>query len=166
MSTNYLTPEGLARLRGELQALLGDERPKIVHAVNVAAAMGDRSENAEYIYGKRRLREIDRRIRFLQKRLDNVEVVDPAKSPTDKVAFGGWVQVADEDVQGKSTKRWYQIVGEDEIDPQRGRITFSSPLGRALLGKQVGDYVKVQKPGGAAEVEILAIQNRPPTSAD
>lgn len=158
MSTNYLTPDGLARLRGELQALLNDERPKVVHAVNVAAAMGDRSENAEYIYGKRRLREIDRRIRFLQKRLDAVEVVDPAKVSTEKVAFGCWVQVADEN----GVENWYQIVGEDEIDPKAGRITFSSPLGRALLGKRVGSEVMVQKPTGPVEMEVLDIRNVAP----
>jgi transcription elongation factor GreB len=158
MATNYLTPDGLARLRGELLQLLEEERPKIVQAVNVAAAMGDRSENAEYIYGKRRLREIDRRIRFLQKRLDNVEVVDPTRVDVSKVAFGCWVKVRDEE----GVDAWYQIVGEDEINPKLGRITFSSPLGRALLGKKEGDYAVVRRPKGDAEVEVLQIRNRAP----
>jgi len=153
MSKNYLTPEGFARLRGELLKLLNEERQQILAAVNVAAAMGDRSENAEYIYGKRRLREIDRRLRFLQKRLDDVEVVDPAKVATDKVSFGTWVHVVDE--EGEESH--YQLVGEDEIDPKAGRITFSSPLGRALLGKRVGDVVLFRRPKGDTEVEILAI---------
>ena len=150
---NYLTPEGFDRLRTELLTLLNEERPKVVQAVNVAAAMGDRSENAEYIYGKRRLREIDRRIQFLQKRLDNIEVIDPANVATEKVAFGTWVCVQSED----DSRSWYQLVGEDEIDPTRGRITFSSPLGRAMLGKRVGDTFLVRRPAGEAEMEIVAI---------
>ena len=154
MATNYLTPEGLHKLRSELKQLLDVERPQIVQAVNVAAAMGDRSENAEYIYGKRRLREIDRRIRFLQKRLDNVEVVDRDSVALDKVTFGAWVTVVDED----GVEKRYQIVGADEIDPSAGRITFSSPLGRALLGKKVGDLVIVQRPAGPTEVEITKIE--------
>lgn len=152
--TNYLTPAAYEALRAELKELLDVERPKIVSAVSDAAAMGDRSENAEYIYGKRRLREIDRRIRFLQKRLESVEVVDPAKIDISKVSFGAWVKVADEEGE----ERWYQIVGQDEIDPQAGRITFSSPLGRALLGKRVGDIAGFQAPRGPVEYEVLEIR--------
>lgn len=152
---NYLTPEGHQRLRDEFRQLLEVERPKIVASVNAAAAMGDRSENADYIYGKRRLREIDRRLRFLQKRLENVEIVDPSSVDTSKVSFGVFVTVVDED--GKSAL--FQIVGEDEIDPKAGRITFSSPLGRALLGKKVGDSVTVQRPAGPMDFEIVAIRN-------
>lgn len=152
-TTNYLTPAGYERLRSELKQLLEVERPKIVSAVSDAAAMGDRSENAEYIYGKRRLREIDRRIRFLQGRLEKVEVVDPAKVDLAKVSFGAWVEVVDDD----GAEAWYQIVGPDEIDPDQGRITFSSPLGRALLGRKVGDSVTLVRPKGSVEVEVLRI---------
>jgi len=154
MSINYLTPDGLQKLRSELKELLDDERPKIVKSVNEAAAMGDRSENAEYIYGKRRLREIDRRIVFLQKRLDNVEVVDPQKIDLNKISFGAIILLQDE--EGKSHR--YQIVGEDEIDPKVGRITFSSPLGRSLLGKKVGDLINVKRPAGDMEFEVVAIK--------
>lgn len=154
-SLNYLTPEGHQRLRDEFRQLLEVERPKIVASVNAAAAMGDRSENADYIYGKRRLREIDRRLRFLQKRLENVEIVDPNRVDTSKVSFGVFVTVVDED--GKESV--FQIVGEDEIDPKAGRITFSSPLGRALLGKKVGDAFTVQRPAGSMEYEVVAIRN-------
>jgi len=161
MSTNYLTPEGFNRLRGELLTLLNEERPKVVLAVNVAAAMGDRSENAEYIYGKRRLREIDRRIGFLQKRLDNIEVVDVLKSDATQVSFGYWVEVRDE----KGECAVYRIIGEDEIDAAHGCITFSSPIGRALLGKKIGDYVKVQRPKGEVELEIVSIKNFAPKNA-
>ncbi len=153
---NYLTPEGFERLRGELKKLLEVERPHIVKAVSDAAAMGDRSENAEYIYGKRRLREIDRRIRFLQGRLAKVEIVDPNLVDQSKVSFGAWVAVCDE--EGK--RACYQIVGPDEIDPQRGRITFSSPLGRLLLGKRVGDVFALMRPKGNVEMEILAISSK------
>jgi transcription elongation factor GreB len=152
-TTNYLTPAAYDKLRAELKQLLDEERPVIVRAVSDAAAMGDRSENAEYIYGKRRLREIDRRIRFLQKRLEDVQVVDPAQVDTRKVSFGAWVKVVDE--EGKQA--WYQIVGQDEIEPGEGRITFSSPLGKLLLGKAVGDVVLLKRPKGEIEIEILEI---------
>jgi transcription elongation factor GreB len=150
---NYLTPEGFDRLKKELNFLVSEDRPATVRAVSDAAAMGDRSENAEYIYGKRRLREIDRRIRFLTKRLENVEIVDPSKVDVSKVSFGTWIKIVDEDGKEQS----YQIVGQDEIDPAQGRITFSSPLGRALLGKKVGDFFEVQRPKGVVEVQVLAI---------
>jgi transcription elongation factor GreB len=158
MARNYLTPEGYQRLKDEFQTLLKFERPKTVQAVSEAAAMGDRSENAEYIYGKRRLREIDRRLRFLSKRLEDVEIVDPAQVNTDKVSFGLWVVVKDEEGE----QRVYQIVGEDEIDPEKGRITFSSPLGKALLGKKLGDIVTVKRPKGDLELEIVEIRAKPP----
>jgi transcription elongation factor GreB len=158
MARNYLTPEGYQRLKDEFQTLLKFERPKTVQAVSEAAAMGDRSENAEYIYGKRRLREIDRRLRFLSKRLEDVEIVDPTQVNTDKVSFGLWVVVEDE--EGEQSV--YQIVGEDEIDPEKGRITFSSPLGKALLGKKLGDIVTVKRPKGDLELEIVEIRAKPP----
>lgn len=154
MAINYLTPEGFNRIRAEIRQLLDVERSAIVKSVNEAAAMGDRSENAEYIYGKRRLREIDRRIGFLQRRLDNVEVVDPSKISLDKVSFGALVKLENEDGETST----YQVLGEDEIDAKLGRITFSSPLGRALLGKKVDDEVIVQKPGGPAHYTVLKIE--------
>lgn len=150
---NYLTPEGHERLREELSMLLKAERPQVVQAVSDAAAMGDRSENAEYIYGKKRLREIDRRIRFLQKRLERIEVIDPNTLPCDKVAFGLWVTIENEEGEQKC----YQIVGPDEIDPKQNKITFSSPLGKALLGKKPGDEVTVKAPSGTQELAILTI---------
>lgn len=155
MAHNYLTPEGLGRLKNELQNLLKVERPKTVQAVSEAAAMGDRSENAEYIYGKRRLREIDSRIRFLGKRLEDVEIIQPHLVSTEKVSFGLWVKVENE--QGEESQ--YQVVGEDEIDPEQGRITYSSPLGRALLGKRIGDTFTVKRPKGDLELEVIAISN-------
>jgi len=159
MNKNYLTPEGFDRIRSELQMLMKTERPKVVQAVSDAAAMGDRSENAEYIYGKKRLREIDSRIRFLTKRLDNVEVIDPSVVSVEKVSFRVWVSIEDED----GTLVSYQIVGEDEIDPKNHRITFSSPLGRALLGKRVGDSFEFQRPAGPQELEIVSIENSRPS---
>ncbi len=158
---NYLTPAAFEKLRAELQEYLDIERPKVVAQVSAAAALGDRSENADYIYGKRRLREIDRRIHFLSKRLEDVEIIDPLKVSTEKVVFGAWVKLSDENA--KTT--WYQIVGQDEIDPVAGRITFSSPLGKALLGKKPGDIVSFVKPSAEScdfeIIEIKASVNRP-----
>jgi transcription elongation factor GreB len=151
---NYLTPEGYHRLRDELSSLVKVERPKVVHQVSEAAAMGDRSENAEYIYGKRRLREIDRRIHFLEGRLEDVEIVDPQQVSLEKVSFGVWVDV----VNDAGEKQSLQIVGEDELDPTRGKITFTSPVGRALLGKRIGDVVVVKVPKGEMEYEILNLR--------
>lgn len=154
---NYLTPQGFQKLRDELSLLLHTERPRVVEAVSVAAAMGDRSENAEYIYGKRRLREIDSRIRFLHKRLEKVEVINPEEVSIEKVAFGTWVEVL---FDGEAESQWYQILGQDEINPTEGRITFSSPVGRALLGKRVGDVVSIQRPAGAVDLEIVTISRQ------
>ena len=152
---NYLTPPGLQKLRQEHADLMIVERPKVVAQVSAAAALGDRSENADYIYGKRRLREIDRRLYFLSKRLENVELIDPLKINVSRVVFAAWVLVQDEN----RLKTWYQVVGEDEIDPSLGKITFSSPLGRALLGKAVGDSVIFEKPKlGYIEFEIIEIR--------
>lgn len=155
---NYLTPQGHTRLREELSQLLKAERPQVVQAVSEAAAMGDRSENAEYIYGKKRLREIDRRIRFLQKRLERIEIIDPEELSCEKVAFGLWVEVENNEGNVNS----YQIVGPDEIDPNQNKITFSSPLGKALLGKEVGDEVSFRAPSGIQEFEIVSIKPKKP----
>ncbi len=152
-SKNYITPRGEARLRTELHKLLNEDRPKMTETVAWAASLGDRSENADYIYGKRRLREIDRRIRFLTKRLEIAEVVDPTKSETDSVRFGATVRV---NLDGEEEKT-YSIVGVDEIDGKRGRISWISPLGRALLRAKVGDTVSFRAPKGEIDVEILEI---------
>jgi transcription elongation factor GreB len=151
---NYITPEGARRLSDELVRLRTVERPKTVHEVADAAAQGDRSENAEYIYGKKRLREIDRRLNFLAKRLDNAVVVDPKAQRGDKVFFGATVEVEDE-AGARST---YVIVGEDETDSAKGRISWRSPVGRALLGKKAGDVVLVRRPAGETEIEVVSVR--------
>lgn len=154
-SKNYMTPVGHARMRDELAHLVRVERPQVVNVVSWAAGNGDRSENGDYIYGKKRLREIDRRIRFLTKRLENAEVVDPSlRETTDKVYFGATVTVLDD--QGNEAT--YSIVGLDETDPGRGRISWISPLARALLKAEVGDTVRFQSPGGLRELEIVDVR--------
>ena len=150
---NYLTPEGAKTLADELNRLVSSERPRVVSEVSDAAAQGDRSENAEYIYGKRRLREIDRRIRFLTKRLDGAVVVRQSEAPRDEVRFGALVELIDEN--GKVSA--YRIVGPDEANPGEGRISFQSPLGKSLMKRKVGDRVAVQRPAGEIEVELRAI---------
>ena len=151
---NYITPGGHARIRAELEQLLRVERPQVVSVVQWAASNGDRSENADYIYGKRRLREIDRRIRFLTKRLDQAEIVDPAvRANTEQVFFGATVTICDE----RGLENTYQIVGVDETDSARGRISWVSPLARALLRSRAGDSVRFQSPAGWREVEVLSV---------
>jgi transcription elongation factor GreB len=151
---NYITPDGARRLADELVRLTTVERPKTVQEVADAAAQGDRSENAEYIYGKKRLREIDRRANFLAKRLDNAVVVDPRRQTGDKAFFGATIEVEDE----SGVHSTYTIVGEDETDGAAGRISWRSPVGRALLGKRAGEVVVVQRPAGVAEIEVLAVR--------
>ncbi len=150
---NYLTPEGVKKLQAELNQLLNTDRAKVVHEVAEAAAQGDRSENAEYIYGKKKLREIDRRIRFLTKRLDAAVVVKQEGSHAE-VRFGATVDVEDEN--GKKSS--YLILGPDEASPASGSISFQSPLGRALMKRKVGDVVSVTRPAGEIEIEIKAIR--------
>ena len=152
----YLTEEGARRLSEELRRLLIEDRPKVVQEVTEAAAQGDRSENAEYIYGKKRLREIDRRVRYLTRRLDRAQVVADFSAPTDIVRFGALVEVRDE--AGRCQR--YQLVGPDESDPASGRVSYESPLGRALLKRKVGDIVVVKRPAGEIEVEVVAIDYR------
>jgi transcription elongation factor GreB len=151
---NYITPDGARRLSEELGRLRTVERPKTVQEVADAAAQGDRSENAEYIYGKKRLREIDRRMRYLTQRLERAVVVDPSKQQGDKIFFGATVEVEDED----AGRHVYLIVGEDEIDSKIGRISWRSPVGRALLGKRVGDVITVRRPAGEVELEIVSLE--------
>ena len=154
---NYITPAGHARLKNELAQLLDVERPELVKTVAWAASNGDRSENADYQYGKRRLRQIDSRIRFLTRRLDNAEVVDPARSGVEQVFFGATVTYCD----GKGVERTVSIVGQDEVDPARGHISWISPVARALTKAREGDLVTLRTPGGVEELEVLAVHYRP-----
>jgi len=159
-SKNYMTPAGHARMQAELSHLVRTERPSVVSIVSWAAGNGDRSENGDYIYGKKRLREIDRRIRFLTKRLENALVVDPLdQDNTDVVFFGATVSVRDENgMEARDKQAQYSIVGLDETDPARGRISWISPLARALLKARIGDSVRFLAPGGMRELEIIDIE--------
>lgn len=151
---NYITPKGFTALQEEFKRLFHEERPKMVETVAWAAGNGDRSENGDYIYGKKRLREIDRRLRFLSKRIESAQVVDPSQHTTNKIVFGATVTLEDENGQ----IRVYQIVGEDEIDTNGGKVSWKSPMAKALLGKQVGDEVCVRKPQGEAWYEVLKVE--------
>lgn len=148
-----MTREGAQKLQAEIQQLLRLERPRVVQEVADAAAQGDRSENAEYIYGKKRLREIDRRVRYLSKRLDHAVIVERERG-ADDVRFGAKVLIEDEN--GKRSE--YVLVGPDEADPSSGKLSFKSPLGRALLKKRVGDCILVERPAGELEIEIISIE--------
>jgi transcription elongation factor GreB len=156
---NYITPDGYKRLVDELTELATVERPKVVREVSDAAAEGDRSENAAYIYGKRRLREIDRRMGFLQRRLEHVQVVKAEEQQKDKVRFGAFVTIEDEE----GVERVFQIVGVDEVDAKNGKISWKSPVGRSLLGKQVDDDVRVRWDLGERELTIVDITYDAPT---
>ena len=155
---NYMTPGGFARLRRELDRLVATERPELVATVSWAAGNGDRSENGDYIYGKKRLREIDRRIRFLVRRLDAAEVVDPAAPRDDDaesaVYFGATVTVANQ----QGDERTISIVGVDEIDTERGYISWISPMARALLKAREGDTVTLRTPGGVEELDVIRVR--------
>jgi transcription elongation factor GreB len=151
---NYITPAGFARLQAELRQLLHVERPKVVEVVSWAAGNGDRSENGDYLYGKKRLREIDWRLRFLAKRLEIAEVVEPARQANrDQVFFGASVTYAD----SHDRERTVRIVGIDEASLDNGAISWTSPVARALLKARVGDVVEVRTPGGVEQLEVVAI---------
>jgi transcription elongation factor GreB len=153
-SKNYMTVSGYRRMRSELMQLLDVERPEVVRTVSWAASNGDRSENGDYIYGKKRLREIDRRIRFLTRRLDVAEVVDVgAREPTDQVFFGATVVYAN----GKGERQQITIVGVDEVDPAHRRVSWISPIARALLKTREGDSVQFMTPSGAETIEVLEV---------
>lgn len=155
---DFITPQGYARLKSELAQLWEKERPEVVRVVHWAASNGDRSENGDYIYGKKRLRQIDGRVRFLRKRLESVTVVDPALQVVrDQVRFGATVAYERED----GSRKTVTIVGTDEIDPSRGFISADSPIGRALLDKSVGALAPVVTPAGEEELEILKITYPP-----
>lgn len=152
---NYMTPQGYRRLRAELLQLMDDERPKMVEVVSWAAKNGDRSENGDYLYGKKRLREIDRRIRFLTKRLDIAEVADPAlHHGSDQIFFGATVTYASED----GSQRTITIKGIDEADSLAGEVSWIAPIARALLKARAGDEVRLQTPGGLALLEVLHVR--------
>jgi len=151
--SQFITPAGAARLKQELDELWRVERPRVTQAVSEAAAQGDRSENAEYTYGKRRLREIDRRVRFLRRRLDGMTIVDKPPSDPKRVFFGAWVTIEDDD--GKQTR--HRIVGPDEFDQAEGYISMDAPLARALMRKSLDDEVKVALPGGERAYVIVEI---------
>ena len=153
----YITPEGYAKLQAELSRLWNVERPKVTREVAAAAAQGDRSENAEYIYGKKRLREIDRRVQELSKRLESLEVLDARGGSSDRVGFGAWVTLEDDD--GKEYR--HRIVGPDEFDMQPGYISMDAPLARALMRKALDEEVKVELPGGSRTLLIVEIRYEP-----
>ena len=154
---NYITPVGYAKLKKEFLYLLNVERPELVKTVAWAASNGDRSENADYKYGKRRLREIDRRLRFLTKRMDYAEIIDPAGRDSDQVFFGATVSVEDQSGQ----QHTYSIVGMDEVDLARGRVSWISPIARALMKAREGDTVRFEAPGGTQQLEILEVRYEP-----
>lgn len=155
MADRYITPDGLARIRAEYDELFAIERPKIVETVSWAASLGDRSENADYIYGKRRLREIDRRLGYLAKIMKQAKVVDPAKQEArNQVRFGATVELADEN----DNRRTLTIVGDDEAEASDGRIGWSAPIARALIGAKVGDERIVRLPAGEKSYEIIDIR--------
>ncbi len=162
---NYMTPQGYAKLKRELTQLLDAERPDLVKVVAWAASNGDRSENGDYLYGKKRLREIDRRIRFLTRRLESSVVVDPAaRGETDQIYFGATVMYVVRRAQEAARageERTIAIVGMDEVDPARGRVSWISPIAKALLRKQAGDIVKLATPGGVEEIEVVDVRYEP-----
>lgn len=153
MKSQLITLEGMRTLKEELDYLWRTERPKVTRQVSDVAKLGDRSENAEYIYGKKRLREIDRRVRYLSKRIEILQVVDQLPSDQTRVYFGAWVTLLN-DTGGESC---YRIVGSDELDPAKGYISIDSPVARALVGKSEGDEIVVQAPGGEQYWEIIQV---------
>lgn len=155
---NYISPAGFAALRAEYDQLFGDERPKLVEVISWAAGNGDRSENGDYIYGRQRLRQIDRRLGWLAKRMKAAKVVDPAAAPDrSRVSFGATVTIADED----DNHRTMTLVGDDEADASQGRVGWGSPLARALRGSAVGDVRRVALPAGEKDYEVMAIAYPP-----
>jgi transcription elongation factor GreB len=155
-SSPYITAEGAAKLREELRYLWKVERPQVTQTVHEAAKNGDRSENGDYIYGKRRLREIDRRVRYLNARLENATIVDSRPRDRSKVFFAAWVMVEDQD-NAQAQPQQYRLVGADEIDAERNWISIDSPMARALIGKSVDDEIGVQTPSGERHLVITAI---------
>jgi transcription elongation factor GreB len=151
---NYITPHGMQKLLSEQEHLLKVERPEVTETVKWAASLGDRSENADYKYGKKKLREIDKRLRFLASRIEDAVVVDPESQDTERIQFGATVTIEDEDGE----QRKYSIVGIDESDPKRGLVSWISPIGKNLLGKEEGDEVEINSPKGTVIFEIIKIE--------
>jgi transcription elongation factor GreB len=156
--SNYITPAGEKALSEELRYLWKEERPRITQSVSEAAALGDRSENAEYIYGKKRLREIDSRVRFLRKRLEVLTVVDYLPTDTDKVYFGAWVELINQNNEINK----YRLVGPDEINPGKSYISIDSPMGKTILGKIIDAEIEFESPSGVNHYTILSIEYPPP----
>jgi len=154
----HITPEGFRKIAEEHERIWSVTRPRVVAEVEAAAALGDRSENAEYIYGKRKLRELDRRLRELSERMDSLTVVEPRAHPSGRAYFGAWVTVEHDD----GAERCYRLVGPDEFDVKLGCISVEAPLGRALLGKRQGDVVLVQRPAGPVELTVVEVSWQPP----
>jgi transcription elongation factor GreB len=154
----HITPEGFRRLAEEHERIWTVLRPKVVAEVEAAAALGDRSENAEYLYGKRKLRELDRRLRFLSTRMDSLTVTAPRPHPSGRAFFGAWVTVEDEDGE----LRTYRLVGPDEFDVARGLVSVDAPLGRALLGRAAGETVRFRRPAGEVELSVVSVAWSPP----
>ena len=151
---NLITPAGYDRMYSELRKLADEDRPKLLEEIAAAAAQGDRSENAEYIYGRKRLREVDKRINFLKSRLERAKIIDPATQKKDRVDFGASVVIEDEDgIQ----KKWV-IIGEDEAEPSKGHISWKSPIGRAMLNKHSGDFFEVETPKGPKEFSLISFE--------
>jgi transcription elongation factor GreB len=160
-SPRFITPQGLERIRAEYEELFAGERPKLVETIAWAAANGDRSENGDYIYGRKKLREIDRRLGYLAKVMKAAKVVDPASQSTDQVRFGATVELADED----DARRTVTIVGDDEADASAGLIAWSAPLSRALIGARIGDARVVRLPAGEKSYEVMGIDYPPAAQA-
>ena len=161
---NYITPEGFAALKAEFDQLYKVEHPEVVRTVAWAASNGDRSENGDYIYGKRRLRQIDSRCRHLMRRMDLAEIVDASlQQHLEKVFFGAWVTLYH---LQDDTEHTYRIVGKDELDPARGYVSWVSPIGKAMLGKSIGDTVRLTTPKGEETFEVIEIRYQPPPTAN
>lgn len=159
---NYITPEGFAALKAEFDQLYKIERPEVVRTVSWAAGNGDRSENGDYIYGKRRLRQIDSRCRHLMRRMDLAEIVDSSQQQhLEKIYFGAWVTLYNLD---DDTEHVYRVVGKDELAPSKGYISWVSPLGKAMLGKSIGDIIRLATPKGEEEFEVIDVSYQTPVS--
>jgi transcription elongation factor GreB len=157
-AARYITPEGFQRISAEHQRIWTVSRPGVVAEVAAAAALGDRSDNAEYVYGKKKLRELDRRLRELSERMDALTVIDPKPNPSGRAYFGAWVTVEHED----GTEKRYRLVGPDEFDVEAGLLSVNAPLGRSLLGKRKGDVVRFLRPAGAVEVTLVRVSWKAP----
>lgn len=154
---NYITPSGYGRLQEEFEKLKFRERPELVEVISWAASNGDRSENGDYIYGKKRLREIDKKLRYLTRQINTAEIIDPSKIESERIEFGATVRILDDE----GAEKEYSIVGTDESDPERGKISWKSPIAKALYNKEAGDFVTYHTPRGERDLEILEVKYVP-----